>query len=106
LVSFESQSFVGDNGIESLILQAISAQLVNEADAAALLREIKQDPVTFLRDRLDRSAQLIAAVAFKRAEQIAGETFGVQPREHRHVCRRSSNNHRVMFRSAICGTKG
>ncbi len=47
-VGLEAQALIGLDRIEALILQAIGAQLVDEADAAAFLREIKQDAAACL----------------------------------------------------------
>jgi len=61
--------------VEALILQAIGAQLVDEADAAAFLRKIEQHAASGLRDQFDGAAQLIATVALERMKQITGKTL-------------------------------
>jgi hypothetical protein len=64
-------------------LQLIGAQLVDQTDAAPFLRQIEQDTGSSLADLGDGAAQLVAAVAAQRAQQIAGETFGMQAGQHR-----------------------
>ena len=88
LVAFETQAPVRFERIESLILQTIGAQLVDETDAAPLLRQIEQHAASGLRDGRNRFAQLNAAIAVQRAQEIAGETFRVDARQNRPIARR------------------
>ena len=69
--------------VEPAILQRIGAQLVDQADAAALLREIEQHAGALLGHAPDRAAQLRAAVAAQAAQQVAGEAFGMEPHQRR-----------------------
>ena len=79
LVGLEAQTLVGLEGVEALVLQAVGAQLVHQPDAAAFLREIEQHAAARLaRWRAIGAAQLIAAIAFERAQKIAGEAFRMQ----------------------------
>src|SRR6185437_14644491 len=78
----ESELLIGVDRVEPFILELIGAQLVDEADAAALLREIEQHAAARARDLGDRAAQLVAAIAAQAAEQIAGEAFGMETHEH------------------------
>src|SRR5216684_477000 len=52
LVGLESETFVGLNGVEPLILQLVSANLVREADAPPFLIQIEQDAAALLRNPL------------------------------------------------------
>ena len=67
LVGVEAELLVGVERIEPGILQLIGAQLVDEPDAAAFLREIEQHPAARRGDRGDRAAQLVAAIAAQAA---------------------------------------
>ena len=67
LVGVEAELLVGVDRIEPGILQLIGAQLVDEADAAALLREVQQHAAARRGDRGDRAAQLVAAIAAQAA---------------------------------------
>ena len=53
--------------------------LVGEAVAASFLIEIEQHAAAAFRHGAHGVAQLVAAVAFEAAEQIAGEAGGMQP---------------------------
>ena len=81
LVVAEAEVVVGVDRVQAAVLQAVGAQLVGEADAAALLREVEQDAGTLVRHPADGAAQLVAAVAAQRAQEIAGEALRVQPRQ-------------------------
>src|ERR1700687_4935612 len=61
-VRFEAQPFIRVDRVEALILQAIGAKLVDEADAASFLGEIEQNSATSLREHFNRAAQLRSAV--------------------------------------------
>jgi len=74
---------VGLNRIVPLILEIISAQLVEQADASPLLAQINENPQSFLRDQSHSLAQLRPAIASKRAQHVPCETFGVH--SHKHV---------------------
>jgi hypothetical protein len=75
LVVVKAKLLVGVDCIESAILQSLGAQLVDEANAPAFMREIKQHAPAFLGDGRDGAAQLVAAVAPQGRQQIARETF-------------------------------
>src|SRR5581483_8425121 len=60
LVGVEAELLVGVDRVEPGILELVGAQLVDQADAAALLREIEQNAAARLGDRGDGAAQLLA----------------------------------------------
>ena len=62
LVGVEAQLLVGVERVETGILQAIGAQLIDQPDAAPLLRQVEQHAAG-CRDRRDPASQLVAAVA-------------------------------------------
>ena len=86
--------------------QAVGAQLVDQADAAPLLREVDQQAVSVLRDLRDGAAQLVAAIAAQASQEVAGEAFGVQPRQHRAIARRLADDDGKMLGPAVSRPKG
>ena len=60
---------------------------MDEADAAALLAQVEQDPAALGRDPLERRVELAAAVAAGGREDVAGQALRVDAHEHR-VARR------------------
>ena len=79
LVRREAQGEVGVQRIQPAILQRVGAQLVRQADAAALLGQIQHCPGTLGGDAADGAAKLGAAIAAQAAEQVAGEALGMHP---------------------------
>ena len=73
LVGTEAELLVRVDGIESVILQLVGAQLVDQADAAAFLRQVEQHAPAGRLNFRDSAAQLIATVAAKATEQVAGK---------------------------------
>src|SRR5215471_4619930 len=77
-VVVEAQHGVGVDGIETVVLQLIGADLVGEAEAAALLLQVKNDPTAMLLELRKRQAKLIAAVASPRAEHVSRQASRMQ----------------------------
>src|SRR5438445_6516511 len=77
VIGLEAEAFVRLDGVEALVLQRVRAQLVHEADAAALLPQVKEDTATLAGDPLERGVHLRAAVTPLRAEEVAGEALRV-----------------------------
>src|SRR5207253_10514384 len=65
-----------------VLLEFVCPQLVEQADAAALLRHVEEDSSFFGGDPPQREVELLAAVAAQRVEDVAGKTFGVDAYEH------------------------
>src|SRR6185295_4441766 len=84
LVGPEAQALVGLDRVVSLLLQLVGAQLVHQADAAALLEEVEEDAVALLLDLLERAVELGAAVAAGGVEDVAGQALAVDADEDRH----------------------
>src|SRR5262249_674356 len=63
------------------LLQLVRAQLVQQADAATLLRHVEEYPALLRRDLAQRLLELLAAVAAQRVEDVAGEALGVNTNE-------------------------
>src|SRR5215510_12775524 len=57
-------------------------------------------------DLRDGAAQLVAAIAAQAAQEIAGEAFGMQARQHRAVAWRLADDDGEMFGSAVARPKG
>ena len=83
-VGREAELDVGLDGVAALVLQRVGAQLVAEADAAALVAAQVHDDAAALARRSAPCArvELHAAVAAHRAEHVAGEALGVHAHEH------------------------
>ena len=96
-VGFEAEGEVGVNGVHALLLQVVGFQLVDQADATPLLTHIEDYAATFLLYHAHGLVQLVAAVAFTAAEDVAGGAAGMHTHQHglivfpfafrqRHVC--------------------
>ena len=82
-VGREPELEVGLDRVAALVLERVRAQLVSEADAAALVAaQVDDDPLPLGRDLRERAVELHAAVAPQRAEHVAGEALAVHPHEH------------------------
>ena len=86
LVVGKAEAAVGLDRIEPAVLERIGAQLVGKADPAAFLAQVEQDPAAVRADDLQRFLELRPAIAFERAEHVAGQAFAVQP--HQRPARR------------------
>ena len=69
--------------VHPVLLQLVRLQLVQQADAAAFLRDVEQrrrcpSPL----DPRERHLELLAAVAAQRVEDVAGQALGVDADEH------------------------
>ncbi len=62
-VGAEPERGVGLDRVEPLILQAIGADLLDQADASPFLRQIDQRPCPFGADHLQGHMQLVATIA-------------------------------------------
>ena len=63
------------------VLQRVGVQLVGQADAAAFLAEVEQHAFAGLVDHLHGGVELVAAVAARAAEDVAGQAFAVDADE-------------------------
>ena len=81
-VGGQAELEVGVDGVEALLLEPVGAQLVQQADAAALLGEVEQHAAALVLDARERVLELLAAVAAQRVEHVAGEALGVHAHEH------------------------
>ncbi len=81
LVGFESEGFVGFDGVEAAILEFVGAELVDDADAAAFLSDVEDDAGAFGFDHLEGGGKLVTAIAAEGAEDVAGEAGAVDADE-------------------------
>ena len=81
-VGWEAELEVRLDRIEPVLLQLVRLQFVQEADAATLLRHVEKDAALLRADPCQRLVELLAAVAAKRVEDVAGQTLRVDAHEH------------------------
>ena len=82
LVPGKAQGQVGVQGVHALLLELIGPELVDEADAPALLAHVEEHAPPLPLDLPHGGGKLLAAVAAQGAEGVAGEALGVDPAEH------------------------
>ena len=68
--------------VEAFLLQLVRAQLVEQADPAALLRHVQEHAVLLCGDAPKREVELLAAVAAQRVEDVPREALRVDADEH------------------------
>src|ERR1035437_6022307 len=74
LVRAEAELQVGLDRVVAALLQLVGLELVEQADAASLLRHVEENSTLLLRDAGERVVELLAAVAAKRVEGVAGQS--------------------------------
>ena len=73
---------VGVDRVAAVLLEGVGADLVAEADAAALVTaQVHDDARALGGDLGQRRVQLGSAVTAQRAEDVAGQALGVHPHE-------------------------
>ena len=88
------------DGVESLFLERIGLQLVEEAYTASLLTEVEEDTLSLRFDLLQCALQLFAAVAALGPEDIACHAFGVHAAEDIVLTAHLSLDKREVFEAA------
>ena len=82
-VGGQAEVEVGVDGVGSGVLELVGLQLVQQADAPALVpADVEHDAAPLLGDGGQRGLQLGAAVAAQRPEDVAGEALGVHADQH------------------------
>src|SRR5204863_3772291 len=71
----QPQAQVGLDRVEAFLLQLVGAQLVQQADAAALLGEVKDHSLALALDHRKRRFQLLAAVASQRVKNVGRQAL-------------------------------
>ena len=105
LVVGKAEPLVGFDRVEPAVLQRVSADLVGETDAASLLAKIEQHAAAGLADDVERFAKLRPAIAFERAEHVAGQAFAVQADQRRLAAERADHQ-RDMLLPVVGGAEG
>jgi hypothetical protein len=77
----EAEDAVGVDRVVAGRLECVRADLVRQADAAALLAQVEDDALPAPRDLGLRGLELVAAVALEGAEDLAGEALRVHARQ-------------------------
>ncbi|MEZ5419033.1 MAG: hypothetical protein R2708_17085 [Vicinamibacterales bacterium] len=73
---------VGLDSVAAAVLKGVGADLVGKADAAAFLVQVEHHAAALDGDPPERHVGLLAAVAARRVEDVAGDAGGVHAREH------------------------
>ncbi len=68
---------IGLDRVHAGVLQCVSLDLLGQANATSLLRQVNQHSVFFAGDHLQSKIQLVAAIATQRAQQVTGKATGV-----------------------------
>src|SRR6185437_8206207 len=82
-VLLESELQIRFDGVEALVLQRVSLDLVREADSAPFLMQVDNHAGLGRQNTLDRFGQLLAAVASLRAKHVAGQALRMEPDQRR-----------------------
>ena len=77
----ESEPAIRFHGVETVVLQFVSFDFVDQADAAAFLREIEHHAGGFFRDLAQRKFKLRAAVAPLRREDVSRQALRMDAHE-------------------------
>src|SRR5215212_3864553 len=81
-VGWKAELEIRLDGVEPAFLELVGLQLVEQADAAALLRHVEEDAAFLVRDPAQGEVELLAAVAPQRVEDVAGQTLRMVAYEH------------------------
>mgnify|MGYP003337768708 CR=1 FL=1 len=84
-VGGKTQRMVGFDRVLALVLQRVSADLVQQADTTPFIEHVDDDAAALAFDLRHRRFELFSAVAAFGAEHIAGQALRMQAREHRRV---------------------
>jgi len=104
-----SKTQVSFDGVETLVLEFIGAQLLHQTDSTSLLVLVKQSTVALFRDPSQREMKLIVTVATKRMKDVPCRALRVNAHQwrltmeitkHECECRLS-----VFFACALEGTQ-
>ena len=76
----QAERQVGVHGVGALVLQLVGAELVQQADPAALVpADVEHDAATLGGHRVQGRVQLRSAVTAQRTQHVAGQALGVDP---------------------------
>ena len=96
--------------VETLVLQLVSPQLVDQADPAPFLPQVEQGPPAALRGLIrhgvKRGIELWPTIAFEAAEDIACETFAVQADQRGAIRALPTDDQGNVFAHVVNAAKG
>ena len=84
-VNAEPESLICLDSIGAIVLESIGTNLIDDADAATLLLLVDDRAATFLGDQLECCGELLPAVAFDGAENVAGHALRMYTCERRYA---------------------
>src|SRR3712207_4034817 len=94
----QSQRAVRLDGIEALLLERVGRDLLGKADTATFLPQVEKDAPTLLLQEPQAFVQLFSAVATRRPEHVARQTFRVCTDQNRTaVVDRSQGERHVLL---------
>ena len=82
-IGSKAKAFIGFHRVEAGVLQGVGLELVDQANAPALLAQIHHHPNAGGFDHAQGSLQLGPAVAAQRTKGISCEALAVHPHQHR-----------------------
>src|SRR3546814_8306823 len=88
-INGKAESNIGVDGVETLVLQRIGAQLVDKADAASLLTEVQEYAPACLGDLMQRLMKLRTAI---RSEEHTSELQSLMRISYAVFCLKNKNN--------------
>src|SRR5580658_4029447 len=84
----KSEPAIGFDSVQAAVLQFVSFQFIDQADAAAFLRQVEQHAGRLLGNFAQRKFQLRAAIAAFGGEDVAGEALRVDAHQRHAVSMR------------------
>src|SRR5437868_3685046 len=84
-VRLEAEPLIRFDGIDSLVLKLVGLELVEQADAAALLIEIDDDALSFFGNHFHRGVELPTTVAAQGMKHVARQALRVHPHENTRI---------------------
>ena len=97
LVGLMTEREICLNRVVALILQIVSAQFVEQADAAPFLPQIDHHAASGFGDEAHGFLQLLTAITTVRTQHVAGKTFGMDARQNVVLFAHVAVNEREMF---------
>lgn len=96
-IDSKAKAQIGVHRVKALILKLIGAQLVDQANPAALLAEVKQDAPAALRNLMQCGLKLRPAVTLEAAQHITGEAFAMEADQRGRAIGRADDERDMLF---------
>ena len=97
----QAQQAVGLDRVGPRLLQRVGANLVDQADAPALLAQVQQHAAPGLGDGLQAGLKLSPAVTLQAVERVAGQALAVQTGEYRLAVVQAAQAHRRVLGTGL-----